>query len=206
MILMLILSAVAGYLIGCISFGYITGKILKGRDIREVGSGNAGTANVIRNFGWVPGLITFAGDVLKGVAASLIGLWLTGWTGAGWEGACLGGLMAVIGHILPFYLKFKGGKGVATSFGVFLVIMPWQALIVFTLCVIIIAITKTISVGSLVGTFIMAALSWILFFAPFWLPVTNIWIPITCTLLFILVFYSHRANIKRLAEGKENQL
>ena len=87
MVWMYILSAVVGYVIGCISFGYITGKIFKGKDIREVGSGNAGTANVIRNYGWVPGLITFVGDVLKGLAAALIGFGL-----AGWEGACLGGL------------------------------------------------------------------------------------------------------------------
>jgi glycerol-3-phosphate acyltransferase PlsY len=198
---MYLLSAAIGYLIGCISFGYITGKILKNRDIRDVGSGNAGTANVIRNFGWVPGLITFAGDVFKGVAASLIGLLI-----AGWPGACIGGLMAVVGHILPFYLKFKGGKGVATSFGVFLVIMPWQALIVFTFCIILIAVTKTMSVGSLAGTAVMAGLSWIFFLTRWWLPIDNIWVPIASTLLFVLVFYSHRANIKRLAEGKENQL
>lgn len=201
MFLMCLLSAIVGYFIGCISFGYIAGKIFKGRDIRDVGSGNAGTANVIRNFGWVPGLITFAGDVLKGVAASLIGFGL-----AGWEGACIGGLMAVIGHILPFYLKFKGGKGVATSFGVFLVIMSWQALIVFALCVVLIAVTKTMSVGSLAGTALMGILSWVFYLTQWWLPITSIWVPLTSTVLFVLVFYSHRANIKRLAEGKETQL
>ncbi len=200
---MCLLSAAAGYLIGCISFGYITGKILKGRDIRNEGSGNAGTTNVIRSYGWVPGLITFAGDVLKGVAASLIGFWISGGTAAG---MCIGGLMAVIGHIWPAYLKFKGGKGVATSFGVFLVIMPWQALIVFTVCIILIALTKTMSIGSLVGTMVMAAVSWVFYLTQWWLPITSIWVPLTCTALFVLVFYSHRANIKRLAEGKENQL
>ncbi len=198
---MWIISGVIGYIIGCISFGYITGKIFKGRDIREVGSGNAGTANVIRNYGWVPGLITFAGDVLKGVAASMIGYYL-----AGWEGACIGGLAAVLGHIWPVFLKFKGGKGVATSFGVFLVLMSWQALLVFALCIILIALTKTMSVGSLTGTAVMAGLAWVFFLTRWWLPVTSIWIPITCTVLVVLVFYSHRANLKRLAEGKENQL
>lgn len=206
MILMWVISAVIGYIIGCISFGYITGKIFKGRDIRNEGSGNAGTANVIRNYGWVPGLITFAGDVLKGVAAALIGFWLGGTAGAAWEGACIGGLAAVLGHIWPVFLKFRGGKGVATSFGVFLVIMSWQALMVFGLCVILIAITRTMSVGSLAGTAIMAGLSWLFFLAQWWLPVTTMWIPITFTVLAVLVFYSHRANIKRLAEGKENQL
>lgn len=198
---MSLLSGIIGYVIGCISFGYIIGKLFKNRDIRDVGSGNAGTANVIRNFGWVPGLLTFAGDVLKGVVASLIGLWL-----AGWAGACIGGLAAVLGHIWPVFLKFKGGKGVATSFGVFLVIMSWHAVMVFILCVTLIALTKTMSVGSLVGTVLMAVLSWVFFFARGWLPITEIWVPITCTILLVLVFYSHRANIKRLAEGKENQL
>jgi len=198
---MCLLAAAVGYLIGCISFGYITGKILKGRDIRNEGSGNAGTTNVIRSYGWVPGLVTFAGDVLKGAAASLIGLSL-----AGWEGACIGGLTAVFGHIWPVFLKFRGGKGVATSFGVFLVVMPWQGLIVFVLCVILIAITKTMSVGSLVGTALMAVCSWVFYLAPVLFPVTTLWIPITCTILLVLVFYSHRANLKRLAEGKENQL
>lgn len=202
MVWMWVITAVAGYIIGCISFGYITGKIFKGRDIRDVGSGNAGTANVIRNYGWVPGLITFAGDVLKGVTASLIGLWIAG----GWEGACIGGLAAVLGHIWPAFLKFRGGKGVATSFGVFLVIMSYQALIVFALCVILIAITRTMSVGSLTGTVFMAAVSWVFYFSQWWLPVTTLWIPITCTILLVLVFYSHRANLKRLAEGKESQL
>ncbi len=201
MVWMYILSAVVGYVIGCISFGYITGKIFKGKDIREVGSGNAGTANVIRNYGWVPGLITFVGDVLKGLAAALIGFGL-----AGWEGACLGGLAAVLGHIWPVFLSFRGGKGVATSFGVFLVLLTWPAIIIFLCCVAIIAITKTMSVGSLAGTALMAISSWVLFFARVLFPVTTLWIPLTFTALFVLVFYSHRANIKRLAEGKENQL
>jgi acyl phosphate:glycerol-3-phosphate acyltransferase len=217
MVWMYVLSAVAGYLVGCISFGYITGKIFKGKDIREVGSGNAGTANVIRNYGWVPGLITFSGDVLKGIVAALIGKAICGWYGteeAVWIGACIAGLAAVIGHIWPVFLKFKGGKGVATTFGVFLAIMTWNALIVFLLCVVIIAITRTMSIGSLVGTALMAACS--IFFClatkewglgiPVWLQITTYWIPVTCVALVALVFYSHRANLKRLAEGKENQL
>ena len=201
MVIIYILSGVIGYLIGCISFGYITGKIFKGRDIRNEGSGNAGTANVIRNYGWVPGLITFSGDVLKGVAAALIGFAL-----GGWLGACIGGTAAVVGHIWPVFLKFRGGKGVATSFGVFLVIMTVYALIVFALCVIIIALTKTMSIGSLLGTALMAVCAWFFYLIPVVMPITSIFIPVTCTVLLVLVFYSHRQNIKRLAEGKETQL
>ena len=212
MVLGCILSAVIGYLLGCISFGYLTGKIFKGKDIRDVGSGNAGTANVIRNYGWAIGLIAFVGDVAKGFAAAMIGALLV--TQAGLDGvtligmipqqgvaigACIGGLAAVLGHIWPVFLKFRGGKGVATSLGVFLALMPLHAAIVLGVCVIIIAISRTVSLGSLIGTALMVATS----FAFFW---GDIWNHATCVLLFLLVYYSHRQNIKRLAEGKENQL
>lgn len=210
MVIWYVLSAVIGYLIGCISFGYVAGKIFRGKDIREVGSGNAGTANAIRNYGWGVGVFTFVGDVVKGAAAALIGLWICGdstgffQTGLpiGLDGelcAYIGGLAAVIGHIWPVFLKFRGGKGVATSFGVFLVIMPLPAVIVFALCIVIIAFTKTMSVGSLLGTALMAVSSFVFYWG-------NIWHHATCVILMILVFYSHRQNIKRLAEGKENQL
>ena len=210
MIIRYILSAVIGYLIGSISFGYLAGKIFKGKDIRDVGSGNAGTANAIRNYGWGVGVFTFVGDVIKGMAAALIGLWLCGdlaaffreWSVIGLSGelcAYAGGVSAVIGHIIPVFLKFRGGKGVATSFGVFLVMMPVHALVAFGVCIIIIAITRTMSIGSLLGTALMTVASFVFFFG-------NWWHHGTCILLFILVYYSHRANIKRLAEGKENQL
>lgn len=190
-----ILTAVVGYLIGCISFGYLTGKIFKGKDIREVGSGNAGTANAIRNYGWAIGLITFAGDVLKGAAAALIGMAICGAE----IGIYIGGIAVVLGHIWPVFLKFRGGKGVATSLGVFLVMMPLQAAVVFAVCIIIIALTKTMSLGSLIGTVLMVVCSFVFYFGVIGNHITSV-------LLLILVLYSHRQNIKRLAEGKENQL
>ena len=204
MVLGCILTAVAGYLIGCVSFGYIAAKVFKGKDIRDVGSGNAGTANVIRNYGWAIGLFTFLGDVAKGVAAALVGYMLCGGAGVlggtpAPVGVCIGGLMAVIGHIWPVFLKFRGGKGVAASLGVFLVMMPVHTSIALGFCVILIAITRMMSVGSLVGLLLMTAASFVFFFG-------DLWHNATCVLLFILVFYSHRANIKRLAEGRENQL
>lgn len=204
MVIWYVLAAIVGYLIGCISFGYLSGKIFKGKDIREQGSGNAGTANVIRNYGWVIGLFTFVGDVAKGAAAAWIGYLLIPDMGVlgGTPvpvGVCVGGLAAVLGHIWPVFLKFRGGKGVATSLGVLLMMMPIQTLIVLGACILIIAITRTMSIGSLVGTAAMAACSFVFFFGDIWNNVTSV-------LLFVLVFYSHRANLKRLAEGKENQL
>ncbi len=204
MVIWYILIALAGYLIGCISFGFIAGKLFKGKDIREVGSGNAGTANVIRNYGWAIGAFTFIGDVAKGVGAAMLGYVLCPQPGVlgGMPvpvGVCIGGLAAVIGHIWPVFLKFRGGKGVATSLGVFLVMMPVQAAVILGVCIIIIALTRVMSIGSLVGTALMAVASLVFFYG-------DIWNHATTVLLFILVLYSHRANLKRLAEGKENQL
>ncbi len=204
MVIWYVVTAIIGYVIGCISFGYLAGKIFKGKDIREEGSGNAGTANAIRNYGWAIGLFTFVGDVAKGAAAAWIGFLLIpdmGMLGGTPVpvGVCIGGLAAVLGHIWPVFLKFRGGKGVATSLGVLLIMMPIHTLIVLGVCIIIIAITRTMSIGSLVGTAAMAACSFAFFFGDIWNNVTSV-------LLFILVFYSHRANLKRLAEGKENQL
>jgi len=199
-----VLTAIIGYVIGCISFGYLSGKIFKGKDIREQGSGNAGTANAIRNYGWAIGMFTFVGDVAKGALAAWIGYLLIPDMGVlgGTPvpvGVCIGGLAAVLGHIWPVFLKFRGGKGVATSLGVLFMMMPIHTLIVLGACIVIIALTRTMSIGSLVGTAAMAACSFAFFFGDIWNNVTSV-------LLFILVFYSHRANLKRLAEGKENQL
>jgi len=204
MVIWYVLTAIIGYMIGCISFGYLTGKIFTGRDIREEGSGNAGTANAIRNYGWAIGLFTFVGDVAKGALAAWVGFLLVPDMGhlGGTPvpvGVCIGGLAAVLGHIWPVFLKFRGGKGVATSLGVLLMMMPVHTLAVLGACIIIIALTRTMSIGSLVGTAMMAACSFVFFFGDIWNNVTSV-------LLFVLVFYSHRANIKRLAEGKENQL
>lgn len=212
MVWMYVLTVVIGYLLGCISFGYIAGKLFKGKDIRDVGSGNVGTANVIRNYGWAIGLFTFAGDVAKGVLAALIGGWLVPQIGMNGVtlfgmipqtgvpiGVCVGGVAVVLGHIWPVFLKFRGGKGVATSLGVFLVMMPVHTAIVLGVCIIIIALTRTVSIGSLIGTALVVAASFVFF----WGDIFN---HVTCVLLLILVYYSHRMNIKRLAEGKENHI
>jgi glycerol-3-phosphate acyltransferase PlsY len=220
MVWKLILTAVIGYLIGSVSFGYLAGKIFKGKDIREVGSGNAGTANAIRNYGWGVGIFTFIGDLLKGCVAALIGAVFfnelgvyfdTVWIQSVFPGLnaiaelnshlalYVGGVAAVIGHIFPVFLKFKGGKGVATSLGVFLVIMPIPAFAIFLIAVVIIALTKTMSIGSMIGMTLILVGSLVFNFG-------NFWHHGTCALLLALVLYLHKHNMKRLAEGKENQL
>ena len=208
-----VVTAVVGYLLGCILFGDIASKLFKGKDIRKVGSGNVGTANAIRTYGWGGGVFTFVGDVAKGVLAALFGKWLLPQVLADSAvslldmsaqpcvaiGVCVGGVAAVLGHIWPVSLKFRGGKGVATTLGVFFVMMPVHTAIVLAISLIIVACTRTMSIGSLVGTALMAAVSFVFF----WGDIVN---HVTCVVLLILVYYSHRMNIKRLAEGKENLL
>ena len=123
-----LLTVVIGYLVGNLSPSYIIGKISENIDIRDYGSGNAGTTNTIRVLGAKAGVIVFLCDVMKGALATLIGLWLTG---GDQLGAVLSGGMAVIGHNWPVLLRFKGGKGIASSFGLILVMFPKIGLILF---------------------------------------------------------------------------
>ena len=141
-----ILVCAISYLLGSVSFGILTSKAANGPDLRKVGSGNTGASNVQRTMGWKFGLITFAGDVMKGLAACLIGRLLTG----SHMGALLAGFFAVIGHNWPVFYGFKGGKGVATSCGVMCFCFPVPALICFAAAAGLIAWKRYISLGSMV--------------------------------------------------------
>ncbi|MEA5003701.1 MAG: glycerol-3-phosphate acyltransferase, partial [Christensenella sp.] len=147
----LVLCAIIAYLMGSISFSYIFTKKVRHEDIREKGSGNAGTTNVLRNYGWGLGIAVFAGDVLKAVAAALIGGAI-----AGYEGLCVAGVFAIIGHNYSCFLKFKGGKGIASTIGVLLLIQPIPTLVIFTISIIIVACTKIMSIGSIIGLILSA--------------------------------------------------
>lgn len=188
------LSVVIGYLLGCISTGLIAGKAFAKLDIRTKGSGNAGATNMLRTLGWAPGLITVAGDILKAVAACLIGRALLGDTGA-----YLAGVACVAGHDWPVFFGFKGGKGVASSFGVLLCTNPLIAISVFVLEIGVIAATKIVSVASIAAAVLNVIMSLFLLRGQ---PVS-----LTCSLLlsFMLVF-CHRSNIARLIAGRENKL
>lgn len=189
-----VLIAVAAYLLGSISSSYIFTKKIKHEDIREKGSGNPGTTNMLRSYGWKLGILTLVCDLLKAVAAALIGKYF-----GGEMGMCLGALFVIIGHNWSLYLKFKGGKGIAATTGVLLVIMPLPTVIIFAICVLIVFMTKIMSIGSLIGLVASAVTAFILF------P-SDIMIPITVVILAVLGFISHRENIKRLAKGEENKL
>ncbi|BDF58391.1 glycerol-3-phosphate acyltransferase [Christensenellaceae bacterium] len=190
----LILCAAIAYLLGSISFSYIFTKKIRHEDIRDKGSGNAGTTNVLRNYGWGLGLAVFAGDVLKAVVAALIGLWL-----AGYEGLCVAGVFAIVGHNYSCFLKFKGGKGIASTIGVLLLIQPVPTLVIFTVSIIIVACTKIMSIGSIIGL-ILSAVAAVAF------SHGNFYQMISVLIIAALGVFSHRENINRLIHGTEHKL
>lgn len=183
------------YLIGCFSSAYFLGKMSKNIDIRNYGSGNAGATNALRVLGKKMGALTFLLDIIKGVVAVLVGRAILGF-----NGSLLGAIFVVLGHNYPVFLGFKGGKGVATSFGV-LLLLNWKAAL---LCLIvagsIIIFTKYVSLGSIAASV----------FAPFAMVITlesiNKYLYITTWILAALSIYRHKANILRLCRGEENRL
>ncbi len=204
-----LLALVIGYFFGAFQTGYIYGKI-HGIDIREHGSGNAGATNTLRTLGMKAGAITFAGDCLKSVFAILL---VTHFFGAYFEGDArvLGlytGLGAVLGHNFPFYLKFKGGKGIACTAGVVFAVCPQAVpacLAVFVLCL---WLTKYVSLGSI----LMAALFMIQvveynFMGALGLPAENILEYDILAIVFgVMAIWRHKANIGRLLAGTENKV
>lgn len=188
-----ILVLVASYLLGCIQ----TGVIISGAqhvDIRAHGSKSTGTTNVFRVLGAKASLVTFVGDVLKGVLACLLGLWLLGNTGAS-----LAGIAVVLGHMYPVFYKFKGGKGVATSLGTSLVLNPLLGLILLAVSAVGIAITHVVSIFSIVSLVAFGLIN------PF-LCKGDVAEIIYSIVLALLVVWAHRTNIKRLLSGTENKL
>lgn len=188
-----ILVLVVSYLLGCIQ----TGVIISGAqhvDIRAHGSKSTGTTNVFRVLGAKASLVTFVGDVLKGVLACLLGLWLLGNTGAS-----LAGIAVVLGHMYPVFYKFKGGKGVATSLGTSLVLNPLLGLILLAVSAVGIAITHVVSIFSIVSLVAFGLIN------PF-LCKGDVAEIIYSIVLALLVVWAHRTNIKRLLSGTENKL
>ncbi len=197
----IILCLVVGYFFGCISFAYIIGKI-NHIDIREHGSGNAGTTNTIRTLGKKAGMMTYAGDVLKVIIPILI---MTGIFGGGDIDTTLiklvTGFGVVLGHNYPFWLKFKGGKGIAVSSGVILM-FGWKIILACGIAFFaILKTTKYVSVGSLVIVSMLSAyVVWISRASSDFIAIL-----IFALLYAISAFYTHRSNIVRLINGTENK-
>ena len=197
MLVYLIIIVVA-YLLGNISTSYIVAKRLAGVDIRTQGSGNAGSTNVLRTMGKKAGALTFGGDVLKGVVAVGFARILAYYMKADQVTCAYIAVVAVvIGHNWPAFLGFKGGKGVATSLGSMLAINPVLALTCLAAFIIIVLVSKYVSLGSVLGICLSPVLMLITH------NTQGLWVTL---FLSASVVYTHRANIKRLLNGTERKL
>lgn len=189
----ILITLAIGYLLGSIPFSYLISKSMGHIDIREHGSGNSGTTNVIRVLGKKAGFTAFAGDFSKGVAASLFGLYFTGTIVGGYAA----GLAAVIGHCYPFWIGFRGGKGVATSAGVIMGLSWQMGLILLVFQIGVIATTKFMSLASILSAALFPVLTVITY---------GLDIPFYLSIAFAaLVIYRHRANVGRLLRGEESK-
>ena len=193
----IILIAVIGYLFGNISSGILIAKLYGVHDIRKQGSGNAGTTNVLRTLGWVPSVLTLVGDCLKGLIPALIGKWM-----AGDIGLLAGGTAAIIGHDFPAFFGFRGGKGIATSWGLIFAVNPWIAVILLALVLLIVGFSRYMSIGSLSAAVLYPVLTAIFKHG------SEHFLAFMLFSLFasVLTIFCHRANIARLFRREENRL
>lgn len=198
------------YCLGSISFSVIFTKKFAGFDVRERGSKNAGSTNVLRTAGKKVALLTLICDILKGVVAILVAFAIGNiFSLPSGESAILVQIAAVaviIGHMFPVFFQFKGGKGVATSLGV-LLILNWKiGLICLVFALIMIAITKMVSVGSILAAILFPILAFFLE-TNYIVQDNNHFTYFICSLIIaFLVIFTHRGNIKRIVTGKENKL
>lgn len=216
--LALLLTMIVAYLLGSISTAVIVSKVLYCEDVREKGSGNAGATNVLRNYGKKAAIYTTVGDLAKSILAVLIGgflmvnIQLTNAPGISEEslriiGRYLGGACCVFGHLYPLYFGFKGGKGVMTSFGLVLILDFRVALICLAVFGIVVALSRMVSLGSVLAVFIAPFLVYI-----FGTYVDHLSTPavtfcvVVIAIIVATVIFKHRSNIVRIIHGTENKL
>ena len=189
------LLVVVGYLLGSLSFAFLLVRWKTGRDIRTEGSGNAGATNVLRSHGKALGITVALLDVLKGSVAVLLVRLVT----ADPRYAAAAGFAAILGHVFPLYSGFRGGKGVATAVGAFLALAPWATLVCVGVFVLIVALTRYVSLGSVVSMVLLPPVAGLLFHAPRAVVVA-------AAATAVLVVFKHVGNLKRLARGEERRL
>jgi acyl phosphate:glycerol-3-phosphate acyltransferase len=191
----------AGYLLGSIPFGILLTRIFGGGDIRVAGSGNIGATNVTRVVGPIPGILTLILDGLKGAAAVLLAAHFSG-SSAMWM--TVTGVAALIGHCFPVWLKFKGGKGVATAAGMFLALCWPAAIAAILIFVLVVIFFRFVSLGSIAAAAAMPLLIYLLWaphFSPHLAPPPSVTLGAFAAAM--LVVYKHDGNIQRLVEGRE---
>ncbi len=189
---------IAAYLFGSIPVGYLIPRLVSGIDIRTTGSGNPGFTNVFRTTGTVQGVIVLVWDIGKGILAVL----LTRHLGGGELLVVVTGAAMIAGHVCPIYMRFHGGKGVATALGVLGSILPLQTLIVFVLFVVVVAITRYISLGSVVGSL---SLPVVLIIGRWGGRETQTVHIVFASIVALVVLIRHLSNLRRIAGGTENR-
>lgn len=199
-----ILFVLIAYLLGAIPFGYLLVRFVftEGEDIREVGSGGIGATNVTRRAGRKAGLLTYVFDVLKGVAAVVLMRQIAAddylWIGAA-------AIAAIVGHIFPVFLAFRGGKGVATGVGVFLALAPLAVISTFLLWLLIVYFTRYVSLASIIAT--AAVPLWTLLFYGWLMPHPHIQaLLLIGVIVCALIVAKHHENIGRLMSGTESKI
>ncbi|MCX6826338.1 MAG: glycerol-3-phosphate 1-O-acyltransferase PlsY [candidate division Zixibacteria bacterium] len=198
-----LIPIIIGYLLGAIPFGLLISRLFGIRDIRMVGSGNIGATNVWRMAGATPALLVFMADIGKGIAA----VWLASAIASNSDITeylkLASGLAAVLGHIFPIYLRFKGGKGVNTALGVMITLLPLETIVALMVFILTVAISRYISLGSILASMaffviiIVEKIILVKYIHPIYIP--------TSLLLMILIIFTHRSNIIRLLQGNENR-
>ena len=189
------------YLLGSVPFGYLLVRLFRKQDIRDTGSGNIGATNVARSGAKFLGILTLALDLLKGFVAVRIAHHLA--PGASGHPSALmmaAAVVAVLGHVYPVWLGFKGGKGVASALGVFLAFAPWAGLASFTLFVLLVWITRYVSLASIIASAVIPI------FAMLTVPDRSPAFLLAIFFLPVLVIAKHHANIRRLLQGTENRM
>lgn len=195
--LIYLLVILISYFLGSISWAYIISKYVFSSDIRQYGSKNPGTTNMLRTFGKKAGVITLLGDLIKGSLAVVISNLLAARMGLEPDLAkYISALAVVYGHNWSIFMRFKGGKGVATSYGTMLVISPLMTLASISFYLIILVVTRYVSIASILGVSLFPILMVLAN------DMSGIWLGI---LLSISVIYKHRDNIRRLIDGSENK-
>lgn len=201
-----IVVAIIAYLIGSINFSVIFSKKMAGFDVREKGSGNAGTTNMLRSVGKKAAAITLICDILKGVVAILIAMFIA-WAFKVENASLLvqiAGIAVVLGHTFPIFFGFKGGKGVATSLGILIMSNCQIGLICLVFGVVLIALTRMVSLGSCAAAVLFPVLT--LFINEHYIVSQGSSYLIYSIILAVIVLFNHRSNIQRILSGKENKI
>ena len=203
-----IVMAIIAYAIGSINFSIIISKKVAGFDVREKGSGNAGSTNMLRAVGKGAAAITLLCDILKGVVPAIIAVIIGKFTGDNVDANILvqvAGIAVVIGHTFPIFFQFKGGKGVATSLGV-LLITNWQiGLICLVFALLIITLTKMVSLGSITAAVLFPVLT-VFMHSEHYISKSETSYFLFSIILAVIVIFNHRSNLGRILNGTENKL